>query len=586
MSANISATSSSSTSPSVEVILAERPATIANTSRTRKSKPKVRTGCLTCKVRRVKCDEAKPHCNRCIKAGLTCDGYKQLTKPAPRARHSQVILPKKVAIPRASNAVAPLRRIYSGVGFEDPLDGQCFQIFLEETAREVSGTFPSTLWGRLIPQISEVEPFVRHAVIAIGALGKESRYSRQTKNLGSLTQGSDYQFALQQYDKSLRGMRAAIAAGQHDLRKALIACLLVFCFEGMLGNQAAAAIHAQRGLMLLHQWTAGNNPFGKPFQTQKAWQDQLFEEDLLEAFNSLDSQVLLFIDTRDKAVHNQVKTSQNSIIQSMPREFTSLSQTRQFWQLIMNRNYHFCKSIQHTDMVKLKEEREDLELQGSVDMKYTELLLSDAQSGPWPLQEEHLRYRGDILRWMTAFGNLYERITAGDNEREKACARILQVQARVSNIMLAGTFFTTECEYDIFLPEFNDVVNLSESILPYIQSTYNGTAPHFNVDIGIVAALFLVGSRCRDDPIRQRAIDMLFTSNYREGIWDALAVAHVARWIRSLEVKDAEPGNWIPEEKRAILSAINIDLYRKRMALGAMQKTDDGALESKTVIEW
>ncbi|KAH9212784.1 hypothetical protein DL95DRAFT_339944 [Leptodontidium sp. 2 PMI_412] len=586
MSANISATPSSSTSPPVEVVLAERPATIANTSRTRKSKPKVRTGCLTCKVRRVKCDEAKPHCNRCIKAGMTCDGYKQPTKPAARTRHGQIILPKKVAISRASNAVAPLRRIYSGVGFDDPLDGQCFRVFLEETAREVSGTFPSTLWGRLIPQISEVEPFVRHAVIAIGALGKESRYSRQTKNIGALTKGSDYQFALQQYDKSLRGMREAIAAGQHDLRKALIACLLVFCFEGMVGNQAAAAIHAQRGLMLLHQWTTGNNPFGKPFQTQKAWQDQLFEEDLLEAFNALDSQVLLFIDTRDKAVHGQIKTSQNSIIQSMPREFTSLSQTRQFWQLIMNRNYHFCKSIQHTDMVKLKEERDDLELQGSVDMKYTELLLSDAQSGPWPLQEEHLRYRGHILQWMTAFGNLYESITAGDNEREKACARILQVQARVSNIMLAGTFFTTECEYDIFLPEFNDVVNLSESILPYIQSTYNGTAPRFNIDIGIVAALFLVGSRCRDDPIRRRAIDMLFTSNYREGIWDALAVAHVARWLRSLEIKDAAPGDWIPEEKRAILSAINIDLYRKRMALGAMQKAEDGVVESKTVIEW
>ncbi|KAH7333087.1 hypothetical protein BKA65DRAFT_507112 [Rhexocercosporidium sp. MPI-PUGE-AT-0058] len=584
MSAN---TSSSSTSPSVGVVLAERPATIANTSKTRKSKPKVRTGCLTCKIRRVKCDEAKPHCNRCFKAGLTCDGYKKPSKLASRIQQRQIILPKKVAIPRASNTVAPIRRIYSGVGFDDPLDGQCFHIFLEETAREVSGTFPSTIWGRLIPQISEVEPFVRHAIIAIGALGKESRYSRQTKNQGSLTQGSDYQFALQQYDKSLRGMREAIAAGQHDLRKALIACLLVFCFEGMLGNQAAAAIHAQRGLMLLHQWTTGNNPFGKPFQTQKDWQDQIFEEDLLEAFNALDSQVLLFIDTRDNAVHSQIKTSQNSIIQSMPREFTSLSQSRQFWQLIMNRNYHFCKSIQQTDMAKLKEEREDTEWQSSVDMKHTELLLSDTQSGgAWPLREEHLRYRGDIFRWMTAFGNLYERIIASDNEREKVCARILQVQARISNIMLAGTFFNTECEYDIFLPEFNDVVTFSESILPYIQSTYNGTAPRFNVDVGIVAALFLVGSRCRDDPIRQRAIDMLFAANYREGIWDALAVAHVARWLRSLEIKDVEPGDWIPEEKRAVLSAINIDLYRRREALGAVQKTADGVMESRTVIVW
>ena len=79
---------------------------------------------------------------------------------------------------------------------------------------------------------------------------------------------------------------------------------------------------------------------------------------------------------------------------------------------------------------------------------------------------------------------------------------------------------------------------------------------------------------------------MLFAANYREGIWDALAVAHVARWLRSLEGKDVEPGRWIPEEKRAVLSAINIDLYRKKEVLGAVQKTKDGVVESKTLITW
>ncbi|KAH7184829.1 uncharacterized protein B0J16DRAFT_340532 [Fusarium flagelliforme] len=31
--------------------------------------------CKTCKRRRVKCDNGKPHCQRCEKAGLTCEGY-------------------------------------------------------------------------------------------------------------------------------------------------------------------------------------------------------------------------------------------------------------------------------------------------------------------------------------------------------------------------------------------------------------------------------------------------------------------------------------------------------------------------------
>jgi len=32
-------------------------------------------GCLTCKSRRVRCDETHPRCTRCVKAGIDCKGY-------------------------------------------------------------------------------------------------------------------------------------------------------------------------------------------------------------------------------------------------------------------------------------------------------------------------------------------------------------------------------------------------------------------------------------------------------------------------------------------------------------------------------
>lgn len=40
---------------------------------------KVRTGCKTGKVRRLKCDEARPACLRCTATGRLCDGYGPLT---------------------------------------------------------------------------------------------------------------------------------------------------------------------------------------------------------------------------------------------------------------------------------------------------------------------------------------------------------------------------------------------------------------------------------------------------------------------------------------------------------------------------
>ncbi|KAK2594079.1 hypothetical protein QQS21_008228 [Conoideocrella luteorostrata] len=43
--------------------------------------PKVTTGCKTCRARRIKCDEAKPHCKQCISRGRWCE-YATPSPPA------------------------------------------------------------------------------------------------------------------------------------------------------------------------------------------------------------------------------------------------------------------------------------------------------------------------------------------------------------------------------------------------------------------------------------------------------------------------------------------------------------------------
>ena len=43
--------------------------------RLKEKHPKVRTGCLTCKARHVKCDENRPVCSRCRRGGYKCEGY-------------------------------------------------------------------------------------------------------------------------------------------------------------------------------------------------------------------------------------------------------------------------------------------------------------------------------------------------------------------------------------------------------------------------------------------------------------------------------------------------------------------------------
>ncbi|KAF7559655.1 hypothetical protein G7046_g4488 [Stylonectria norvegica] len=41
------------------------------------TRKRTKTGCLTCRKRRIKCDEARPICNNCIKSKRQCEGYSQ-----------------------------------------------------------------------------------------------------------------------------------------------------------------------------------------------------------------------------------------------------------------------------------------------------------------------------------------------------------------------------------------------------------------------------------------------------------------------------------------------------------------------------
>ncbi|KAK1769385.1 hypothetical protein QBC33DRAFT_533237 [Phialemonium atrogriseum] len=56
-----------------------------NAARPRRSHPKSRTGCKTCKVRKIKCDEQRPSCRNCTKHGVKCDFLALAEAASPRS---------------------------------------------------------------------------------------------------------------------------------------------------------------------------------------------------------------------------------------------------------------------------------------------------------------------------------------------------------------------------------------------------------------------------------------------------------------------------------------------------------------------
>ncbi|KIW68731.1 hypothetical protein PV04_04655 [Phialophora macrospora] len=66
--------------------LAARIVTGNNEEVSKRKQPKSRNGCITCKARRMKCDESKPTCQQCSRRGVPCGGYPMYLRWKPVAQ--------------------------------------------------------------------------------------------------------------------------------------------------------------------------------------------------------------------------------------------------------------------------------------------------------------------------------------------------------------------------------------------------------------------------------------------------------------------------------------------------------------------
>jgi Fungal Zn(2)-Cys(6) binuclear cluster domain len=130
------------------------------------------------RIRRVKCDETKPICQRCIKVGLDCDGYQEeehsrrwvppsARNPSTSGQTSGETLRTNTGMSSAPTSVcrSPSRSI-----FKNDQEQRYFKLFSTQIVRQFTGLFSSEIWSRLVLQTSEVHPSIRHAIIALGAL--------------------------------------------------------------------------------------------------------------------------------------------------------------------------------------------------------------------------------------------------------------------------------------------------------------------------------------------------------------------------------------------------------------------------------
>ncbi|KAK2027492.1 hypothetical protein LX32DRAFT_437451 [Colletotrichum zoysiae] len=203
---------------------------------TRKGSPKARTGCITCKIRKVKCDEAKPSCNRCTASGRFCDGYKPASSSELRQYRPHRVFP----------------------GASKPGEGRALHYFFLEAAPYMSGAFDPQFWPKLVMQFVNFESAARHCVISIGCISEWLQHRAGENEQIHLQNAA---FALHHYNAAMHELRSMPLVTLQDRQPVvLLVCLLFITIELMQSNRDAAMAHCKHGFQLMKH-TVANYPW-------------------------------------------------------------------------------------------------------------------------------------------------------------------------------------------------------------------------------------------------------------------------------------------------------------------------------------
>ena len=119
----------------------------------------------------MKCDEARPRCQRCLSTDRICDGYGNAsTPPLPLGR-----------VVTSSLTTSTLRSISSTAEAQEL---RLYDFFRSRVVPDIAGYFGLPTWN-IVLQVCATEPAVNHAVVALGALYERLSMSVQFSEDGS-----------------------------------------------------------------------------------------------------------------------------------------------------------------------------------------------------------------------------------------------------------------------------------------------------------------------------------------------------------------------------------------------------------------
>ncbi|KAJ5631629.1 uncharacterized protein N7484_011729 [Penicillium longicatenatum] len=478
-----------------------------------RNRKKVKSGCKTCKTRRVKCDESRPACRRCVSTGRICDGYGIWGgggSPYGQPQGNRALSTYCTPVPTGS--MTSEEQTY-------------FDWFMDKTTKKFAGLFASDFWETLVLQASAQEPAVRHAVVALSAAHRFDR-SNEPWSIPSTYLFDVERFTLQQYNKAIHHLRLITGSTQKNtLRVALVTCLIFVTLEYLRGQYQIGSAHLRYGIQLLASISAPK-PRSSLSPNILSPADDFAHNALIDSYSRLTIQAAMFghvpshmcIVTRDPQVH------------ALPYIFPSLLDARQTLDDLLNR-VHCLK-------------RHYYNLRSS----QSQLDIADPE-----MVEAQQKIINDLSLWRKAYNASLTRLEAEASRKDKFGNILLRVYHELATIMALVCLSDDEMVFDTYtenflaiLKGFNDLWNFwADASIQIKELKHIFSIPEsddgchgFTVESGFIPPIYYTALKCRIPRIRQHAIRVLQAAPHREGVWNGALLAHIVREVVRIEEGD------------------------------------------------
>lgn len=532
------------------------------------STEKTRTGCITCKKRHVKCDEAKPSCGNCLKRQGYCEGY--ATQTGKQKKKLPGLLtwdPKKTKTPDDVAQHRPTIQLLVDPDALNSQDHTGLPYFLEFVSLAqgpwVKAISNDKLWTAMIPQIATYNEALRSAATAIGALSIWRQQSRErfagkvsAPTSPSTAEDMHYFQAIAFYCRALkRNQEEASSQGT------ILLSVMFLLFELLQGNKKVALDHVNHGLALL--MTVLTDEESQLFIDNFAPNPKPILGAVADTFISLTTNTRSILrgrfeqgpslpsfvqglKTRKETVSSFVtRLSQlngsHETLDQVPPVYERLEEVEEHWTSVRRR--------QTTMTVIMLESMQAFRLSKhqSVNEFFNDLC-QDARI------REFCNHSIQVVQDMyTAFSPLFNKIIMGDT-KSPAYLKAIHIRMQLLGIQIfedPPRMMNVE-SVQSQTPLYYEFLFLASAAIQVAKREITNPAHHISLQSMLAWNLFIVSYFCRDPLARDQAMWMLRDYPGQDGLWNVASLFALAHRNRDVERINVVQGTQVEQWQRLL----------------------------------